>query len=79
MEALTIGGGLLRDQIAQKFICFGADGVNVFQSTKNGVTKQIHDNYAHDYIGVHCMAYRTNLAIQTLSRLLLVVWIESFL
>jgi hypothetical protein len=30
MEALTIGGGLPRDQIVQKFICFGANGVNVF-------------------------------------------------
>jgi len=30
MEVLTIGGGLPRNQIAQKFICFGADGVNVF-------------------------------------------------
>jgi hypothetical protein len=30
MEALTIGGGLLRYHIAQKPICFGADGVNVF-------------------------------------------------
>jgi hypothetical protein len=38
MEMLTIGGGS-RDQIAQKLICFGANGVNVFQGTKNGVTK----------------------------------------
>jgi len=30
MEALTIGGGLPRDQIAQKPICFGAYDVNVF-------------------------------------------------
>ncbi len=29
MEALTIGGGLLRYQITQKPICFGANGVNV--------------------------------------------------
>jgi len=29
MEVLTIGEGLPRDQIAQKFICFGANGVNV--------------------------------------------------
>jgi hypothetical protein len=39
MEVLTIGGGLPRNQIAQKFICFGAYGANVFQGTKNGVTK----------------------------------------
>ncbi len=30
MQALTIGGELPRDQIAQKLIYFGANGVNVF-------------------------------------------------
>jgi hypothetical protein len=30
MEVLMIGGELPRDQIAPKFICFGANGVNVF-------------------------------------------------
>jgi hypothetical protein len=39
MEMLTIGGGLSRNQIVQKLICFGANGVNVFQGIKNGVTK----------------------------------------
>ncbi len=39
MEALTVGGGLPRNQIVQKLICFGAYGVNDFQSTQNGVTK----------------------------------------
>jgi hypothetical protein len=57
MEALTIGGGLLGNQIAQKLICFGAYGVNVFQGTKNGVTKHIHDTYAPHSTGVHCMAH----------------------
>jgi len=57
MEALIIGRGFPRDQIAQKLICFGVDGVNVFQGTKNGVTKHIHDTYAPHFIGVHCMAH----------------------
>jgi hypothetical protein len=43
MEAFMIGGGVARDQIAQKLICFGANGVNVFQSTKSNVTKQIKE------------------------------------
>jgi len=30
MEMLTIGGGLLKYQVSQMPICFGADGVNVF-------------------------------------------------
>jgi hypothetical protein len=36
MEILMIGGGFPRNQIAQKFICFGANGVNVFQGTRTG-------------------------------------------
>ncbi len=30
METLTIGGGLPKNHNAQKLICFGANGVNVF-------------------------------------------------
>jgi hypothetical protein len=41
MDALMIGGGVPKDQIAQKLIYFGANGVNVFQGTKSDVTKQI--------------------------------------
>jgi hypothetical protein len=69
---------LPRDQIVDH-IFFGADGVNVFQSTKNGVTKHIRDTSAPHSIGVHCMAHCINLAIKTLSKLPLVVWIESLL
>jgi hypothetical protein len=63
MEALMIGGGVSKDQIAQKLICFGADGVNVCQGTKSGVTKQIKNNYAPHSIGAHCMAHCTNLEV----------------
>jgi len=73
MKALMIGGGVLRDQIAHKLICFGVDGVNVFQGTQSGVTKQIKENYAPHFIKVHCMAHRTNLVMQTLLKLPLVI------
>jgi hypothetical protein len=38
-----IGGGVARDQIAQKLNCFQAYGVIVFQGTKSNVTKQIKE------------------------------------
>jgi hypothetical protein len=66
MDALMISGGMPRKQIAQKLICFGPNGVHVFQNTKSGVTKQIKENYALHSIGVHCMAHYTNLVVQTL-------------
>jgi hypothetical protein len=60
-------------------ICFGANGVNVFQSTKNGVTKQIKEFYAFHSIGVHCVAHHTNLVMQTLLGLPLVIQLENLL
>ncbi len=59
-----IGGGVPRDQIAQKLTCFGVDGVDVFQGIKSGVTKQIKENYAPHSIGVHYVTHYTNLAIK---------------
>ncbi len=74
-----IGGGVPRNQIAHKLICFGANDVNVFQGTKSGVAKQIKDNYVLHFIGVSYMAHHTNLAMQTLSRLPLVIQLENLL
>jgi len=51
---------------------FGTDGVLVFQGTKSSVTWQIFDAWAPHSIGVHCMAHRTNLAVQILSHLQMV-------
>jgi hypothetical protein len=48
-----IGGGLPRNRITQKLVCFGAYRVNVFQGTRIGVTKHIHDNYAPNFLGIH--------------------------
>jgi hypothetical protein len=45
-KALHNGGGLSLTFITQKFLCFGANGVNVFQGTKISVIKQINTNNA---------------------------------
>ncbi len=78
MQVIMIGGGLPQNQIAQKLICFGVDGVNVFQRTRTSVTKQIHDSYAPNYLGIHCMAHEINLVVQTFSSLFLVICLEHF-
>jgi hypothetical protein len=41
MEALTIWGGMPKYQVVSKLMNFGANNINVFQSTKSGITKQI--------------------------------------
>ncbi len=63
----------------ENLICFGVNGVNVFQGIKNVVTKHILDTYAPHSIRVHCMAHCINFVVQTLLSLLLVVWIEILL
>ncbi len=79
MEALHNSGGLSSTIVAEKLLCFGADGVNTFQGIKIGVTKQINTNYAPFSIGVHCMVHRCNLAFKTLSTLGIISNIEDLL
>ncbi len=56
-------GGLNEKDLANKLVCFGANGVIVFQGVKNGVIAQIMQKHAPFVSGVHCMAHRTNPVI----------------
>ena len=69
--------GLSQAQVPKRFICFVADGVSMFQGCKNGITQQLKEYVALFLFGVHCMAYRTNLAVEPLSRLPLVSKLET--
>ncbi len=77
MEALTIRGGMLRNHVTTKLICFGRDNVNVFQGTKFGVTKHIHNDYELESIRMHYMAHWVNMVVQTLLIFPLVKNIEN--
>ncbi len=41
MNAMWKGGGLTKEDLFKKFLCFGVDEMNVFQHGKTNVTKQI--------------------------------------
>ncbi len=41
MNEVIKGGGLTREDLSKKFLCFGIDEVNVFQHGKTNVIKQI--------------------------------------
>ncbi len=69
MQSLMNQGGLTKDMIGKRFMTFGVDGVYVSQVAKSRVTKHIYDGWAFHSMGVHCMAYKTNLVVQTLFRL----------
>jgi hypothetical protein len=72
-------GRLLKSNLASKFISFFADRVSVFQGVKNDVTTQLKEKFTPYMLGEHCVAHRTNLIIQTLSKPPLVSVIEMML
>ena len=59
--------------VAKRLVCFGANGVSMFQGYKSGVTQQLKDQDAPFLLGVHCMVYCTNLAVEPLSNILVVL------
>jgi hypothetical protein len=62
-----------------KVVCFGIDGITIFQGLKTGVTVQLMAKHGHYIVSIHCMAHQCNLAVQTFSSLILVGKIESLL
>ncbi len=52
-------GGLTSDQIGNKLICFGLDGVVMFTGLQTGVATQFKSKVASFVIVVHYMAHRT--------------------
>jgi hypothetical protein len=78
MQSLVEFGSMTKTNVANKLVCFGTDGVIIFQGLKNGVTTKMMQNHVPFMSGVHYMAHCTNLAIQTLSNLSLVGKIKNF-
>ncbi len=79
LGALAKQGGLTPQQIRDRFMAFGADGASVLQGKKNGVTNRLQVSHAPHMQGMHCVAHRSNLAVQCLSDLEMVSRIETLL
>ena len=79
LGALTNEGGLTPHQIRDRFMAFGADGASVLQGKRNGVTNKLQVSHAPHMQGMHCVAHRSNLAVQCLSDLEMVARIETLL
>ncbi len=71
MEVLTIGEGLPRYQIAQKFIFLGQMVLMSYRAQKM-VLQNIFMTLMSLIYWVHCMVHHINLVVQTLPRLPLV-------
>ena len=76
-EHLFMHGGLSSQQLAEKLICFRADGATVFQSARSSVIQHLKEGYAPYVIPVHDFAHRTNLTVEALCGLLVVRKLES--
>ncbi len=77
--ALSKQGGLTPQQIRDRFMAFGADGASILQGKRNGVTNKLQVSHAPHMQGMHCVAHRSNLAVQCLSDLEMVSRIETLL
>jgi hypothetical protein len=77
MTSLSWHGGLVDNVLAERLVCFGVDGMSVFQGCRCGVTQQLKDQEAPFMLGIHCMAHRTNLAVEPLSNLPVVSKLET--
>ena len=77
VSALDLHGGVTEKDLSERLVCFGTDGDSVFQGCNTRVTVQLKSYNAPYMFGVHCMAHRTNLVVQTLSNLPLVAKVET--
>jgi len=71
--------GLTNFDMASKWIYLGCDGDSVFEGIQYGVITQTKEQITPFFIGVHYVAHQTNVAILVLSKLSLVMHIESML
>jgi hypothetical protein len=74
---LKENGGLLRENIQTKLLCFGADGASVFQGNRNGVTIQLVREFAPYLLEIHYCGHRLNLAVQSLAETDIVSQMEA--
>jgi hypothetical protein len=77
--ALMRCGGLTREDVSKKLLCFGANGAFIFQGGETNVTREIKDFWAPFSMGVHCEAHRTNLVIKSLSNLTFFSRLDMFM
>lgn len=77
ITSLNWHGGLVDSIVAERLVCFGTDGVYVFQGCRSNVTQQLKEQDAIFMPGFHCMAHHTNLLVEPLSNLPMVSKLEA--
>ncbi len=57
IHSLIVFGGLLEMDIANKVVCFRADGITIFQGLKTSATIQLMAKHNPYIVNIHCMAH----------------------
>ena len=76
---LAYHGKMEPEQIVAKLIYFGADGASSFQGCRNGVSKQLLENWCPFVLQIHYFGHKFNLVVKTLSDLEIVGEIEDLI
>jgi hypothetical protein len=79
LAILITYGGLIDEQIFESVMCLGVDGVVTFQGVRLVVTTLMRTQQTRFFIGIHCMAYRMNFFLQSLSSMPMVSKLKDLL
>jgi hypothetical protein len=79
VQSLMQQRGLIQEKTFKCFVCFSVDGAYIFQGCCNRVITQLKEKYFPYMMGQHYMAHRTNLVVQALLNLPMVVKLEKLL
>jgi hypothetical protein len=79
LATLITYGGLIDEQIFESVMCLGVDGVITFQGVRLVVTTLMRTQQTPLFIGIHCMAYRMNFVVQSLSSMPMVSKLKDLL
>lgn len=77
--ALGVHGGLEIATIAQKLVCFGANGVSAFWCQKSSVSKRMRELWSLFMLNVHCFGHKVNLVCKILSELFIFAQAEELM
>jgi hypothetical protein len=77
MVILMSFSGLTNEHIIECLMCLAVDGVPTFQGVKSRIIVLLMTQHATYLIGIHCMAHRINLAMQSLSSMPMVSKLEN--
>jgi hypothetical protein len=72
-------GGLSRDEPSNKVVIFVIDDASIFQGICIGVNVQLTNKDNPFVIGIHYMSHCTNLAMQTLLKLVIMQKMKGLL